>query len=119
MTARNAPLTERRAWKALAAHYEQVQGLHLRQLFATDPTRGERLSAEAVGLYLDYSKNRITDDTLRLLLQLAQECDLRAGIDIDALAAQLQEEGAKSFVNSWHDLMEVIASKSAALQKAS
>jgi len=81
MTARNAPLTERRAWKALAAHYEQVQGLHLRQLFATDPTRGERLSAEAVGLYLDYSKNRITDDTLRLLLQLAQECDLRAGID--------------------------------------
>jgi glucose-6-phosphate isomerase len=81
MTARNAPLTERRAWKALATHYEEVRELHLRQLFADDSGRGERLSAEAVGLYLDYSKNRITDDTLRLLLQLAEECDLRACID--------------------------------------
>jgi glucose-6-phosphate isomerase len=81
MSTRSAPLTERRAWKALAAHYEQVRELHLRQLFADDPTRGERLTAEAVGLYLDYSKNRITDDTLRLLLQLAQESGLRARID--------------------------------------
>ena len=81
MTARNALLTERRAWKALAAHYEEVRELHLRQLFADDPGRGERLTAEAVGLYLDYSKNRITDDTLRLLLQLAEECGLRACID--------------------------------------
>jgi len=81
MTARSAPLTERRAWKALATHYEKVRDLHLRQLFADDPTRGERLTAEAVGLYLDYSKNRITDETLRLLLQLAEECDLRGRID--------------------------------------
>ena len=81
MTARSALVTEGRAWKALAAHYEQVRDLHLRQLFAEEPTRGERLTAEAVGLYLDYSKNRITDDTLRLLLQLAEECDLRARID--------------------------------------
>jgi glucose-6-phosphate isomerase len=81
MTARRALVTEGRAWKALAAHYEQVRDLHLRQLFAEEPTRGERLTAEAVGLYLDYSKNRITDDTLRLLLQLAEECDLRARID--------------------------------------
>jgi glucose-6-phosphate isomerase len=81
MTVRSAPLTERRAWQALAAHYEQVRGLHLRQLFAEDPRRGERLTAEAVGLYLDYSKNRLTDETLRLLLQLAQECGLRGHID--------------------------------------
>jgi glucose-6-phosphate isomerase len=81
MSARSALLTERRAWKALAAHYEQVRELHLRQLFAADPTRGERLTAEAVGLYLDYSKNRITDDTLRLLLQLADESGLRGRID--------------------------------------
>jgi glucose-6-phosphate isomerase len=81
MTARSAPLTKRRAWQALAAHYEQVRTLHLRQLFAADPRRGERLTAEAVGLYLDYSKNRITDETLRLLLQLAEECGLRGRID--------------------------------------
>jgi glucose-6-phosphate isomerase len=81
MTARSAPLTERRTWKALAAHYEDVRERHLRQLFADDPGRGERLTAEAVGLYLDYSKNRITDDTLKLLLQLAEECDLRGRID--------------------------------------
>ena len=81
MTAGSAPLTERRAWKALVAHYEKVRELHLRQLFADDPTRGERLTAEAVGLYLDYSKNRITDETLGLLLQLAEESSLRARID--------------------------------------
>jgi len=69
------------AWKALADHHQQVRGLHLRQLFADDPTRGERMTLEAVGLYLDYSKNRITDDTLKLLLQLAQESGLRARID--------------------------------------
>jgi glucose-6-phosphate isomerase len=81
MTVHGAPLTERRAWKALAAHYEQVRKLHLRQLFADDPRRGERLTAEAVGLYLDYSKNRLTDETLRLLLQLAEACGLRTRID--------------------------------------
>ena len=61
------------AWKALAAHYQQIKDVHLRQLFAEDPGRGERLTAEGAGLYLDYSKNRITDETVRLLLQLAQE----------------------------------------------
>jgi glucose-6-phosphate isomerase len=73
--------TERPAWKALAAHFQQVRNLHLRQLFAEDPERGERLTAEAVGIYLDYSKNRITDETLTLLLQLAEQSGLRARID--------------------------------------
>jgi len=74
-------LTARPAWKALEAHYKQIRDLHLRALFAGDPKRGERLTAEAVGLYLDYSKNRITDETLTLLLRLAEECGLRARID--------------------------------------
>ncbi|MGO9517869.1 MAG: glucose-6-phosphate isomerase [Candidatus Korobacteraceae bacterium] len=69
------------AWKSLEAHYTKVQNLHLRQLFADDPKRGDRLNAEAVGLFLDYSKNRITDETLKLLLQLAEESGLRGRID--------------------------------------
>src|SRR5882724_6558344 len=81
MTAGSPLRTARPAWKDLAAHHRQVQKLHLRQLFADDPTRGERLTVEAVGLYLDYSKNRITDDTLTLLRQLAEESGLRARID--------------------------------------
>jgi len=81
MTTGMAPLTERPAWKALEAHYHQVRELHLRKLFGDDPGRGERMTAEAVGLYLDYSKNRITDQTLKLLLQLAEESGLRARID--------------------------------------
>jgi glucose-6-phosphate isomerase len=75
------PLTKRKAWKALQAHYKQVRELHLRNLFADDPKRGERMTIEAVGLYLDYSKNRITDETLKLLLQLAEESGLRGRID--------------------------------------
>src|SRR4051795_7400292 len=74
-------LTQRPAWKALEAHYQHTRQLHLRTLFADDPQRGERLTAEAVGLYLDYSKNRLTDETLRLLLQLAEESGLRERID--------------------------------------
>ncbi|MFI5330336.1 MAG: glucose-6-phosphate isomerase [Desulfobaccales bacterium] len=81
MTTGVAPLTECPAWKALEAHYHQVRGLHLRKLFGDDPGRGERMTAEAVGLYLDYSKNRLTDETLKLLLQLAEESGLRARID--------------------------------------
>jgi len=81
MTAGIASLTARPAWKALEAHYEKVRDLHLRTLFAHDPKRGERLTAEGAGLYLDYSKNRITDETLDLLLQLAEESGLRARID--------------------------------------
>src|SRR5437763_13958099 len=75
------PLTALPAWKALAEHYQQMRQRHLRRLFADDPRRGERLTAEAAGVYLDYSKNRITDETLRLLVQLAEECGLRARID--------------------------------------
>jgi glucose-6-phosphate isomerase len=67
------PLRERKAWQALERHYAEVSGAHLRDLFAADPGRGERLTAEAVGIYLDYSKNRITDETLGLLVELAAE----------------------------------------------
>jgi glucose-6-phosphate isomerase len=81
MTAGIAPLTSRQAWKALQSHHQKVLDLHLRELFASDPKRGERMTAEAVGLYLDYSKNRVTDETLTLLLQLAEESGLRARID--------------------------------------
>jgi glucose-6-phosphate isomerase len=81
MTAMIKPLTQRPAWKALAIHYKKARELHLRELFADDPKRGERLTAEAAGLFLDYSKNRITDETLNLLLQLAAECGLRQRID--------------------------------------
>jgi glucose-6-phosphate isomerase len=75
------PLTSRPAWKALQAHHDKVRELHLRELFADDAKRGERLAIEAAGLYLDYSKNRITDETLKLLVQLAEESGLRARID--------------------------------------
>jgi glucose-6-phosphate isomerase len=81
MTKAVAPLTERPAWKALEAHYQQARLLHLRELFANDPDRGERMTAEAAGLCLDYSKNRITNETLTLLRQLAEESGLRARID--------------------------------------
>ena len=77
----NSPLTARPAWKALTAHHERIRDVHLRRLFAEDPNRGERLTAEAAGIFLDYSKNRITDETLKLLLQLAGECGLRQRID--------------------------------------
>jgi glucose-6-phosphate isomerase len=75
------PLSQRPAWNALAAHYDSVARLHLRKLFADDPERGERMTAEGAGLYLDYSKNRITAETLKLLLQLADESGLRGRID--------------------------------------
>jgi glucose-6-phosphate isomerase len=81
MKATNSSLTSRPAWQALAAHHERVRDVHLRKLFAEDPDRGERLTAEAAGILLDYSKNRITDETLKLLLQLAGECGLRQRID--------------------------------------
>ena len=86
MAARVQPLTKppapkRTAWSALASHYKAVSKLHLRQLFADDPQRGEHMKVEAVGLYLDYSKNRVTDETLKLLVQLAEESGLRRRID--------------------------------------
>jgi glucose-6-phosphate isomerase len=75
------PLRDRPAWKALSAHRDRTEGQHLRQLFAEDPGRGERLTLEAAGIFLDYSKHRVTDETLRLLLQLAHESGLRERID--------------------------------------
>jgi glucose-6-phosphate isomerase len=86
MAANPQPLTKKRAtkqiaWKALASHYKTISTLHLRDLFADDPKRGTRLTAEALGLYLDYSKNRVTDETLKLLIQLADESRLRERID--------------------------------------
>ena len=70
-------LTEFPAWRALSRHYEKIRHLHLRSLFASDPQRSERLAAEAVGIYLDFSKNRITEETIGLLVTLAEECGLR------------------------------------------
>jgi len=81
MTAGTEPLTKCPAWKALETHNKAIRGLHLRQLFADDPKRGERLTAEAAGIYLDYSKNRITSETIKLLLDLAEAVALRAKID--------------------------------------
>ncbi|MBV8556281.1 MAG: glucose-6-phosphate isomerase [Planctomycetaceae bacterium] len=75
------PLRQRAAWKALEAHYQGIRDLHLRQLFRDDTGRGERLTVEACGLFLDYSKNRVTDETLKLLVQLAEESGLRDRID--------------------------------------
>ncbi len=76
------PLRERPAWKALEQHYAEIGGTHLRDLFAADPGRGERLTAEAAGLYLDYSKNRVTDETMRLLISLAHESSLEERRDM-------------------------------------
>jgi glucose-6-phosphate isomerase len=86
MAARVEPITgksavKRPAWRALEDHYKSIHKTHLRNLFADDPKRGERLTVEALGIYLDYSKNRVTDETLKLLLQLAKESGLQARID--------------------------------------
>ncbi|HTU20793.1 MAG TPA: glucose-6-phosphate isomerase [Gemmataceae bacterium] len=81
MATSKGPLTQRAAWKTLQSHYHDIRGQHLRQWFAEDPTRGERLTAQAVGIYLDYSKNRVTNETLRLLIELAEQSDLRERID--------------------------------------
>jgi glucose-6-phosphate isomerase len=81
MTQSITPLKQLPAWQALEAHAESLRGTHLRQLFADDPTRGERLNAEAAGIFLDYSKHRITDETLKLFSQLAEQTGLRAHID--------------------------------------
>ncbi len=82
-----APLVQRPAWRALQEHYEQLRDAHLRDLFAGDPLRGERLTLEAEGLYLDYSKNRVTDETMRLLVALAEESGLQ-----DRIAAMFAGE---------------------------
>src|SRR5579875_2240721 len=81
MSMTTTTLTQRPAWKALQEHYQQIRTAHLRDLFAQDPQRGQRFTCEAEGIYLDYSKNRITDETLRLLLNLAESSGLRERID--------------------------------------
>jgi glucose-6-phosphate isomerase len=81
LTINRSQLTKLAAWQALGTHYSKVRELHLRKLFADDPDRGVRMTAEAIGIYFDYSKHRITDETLRLLLQLAEESGLRSRID--------------------------------------
>jgi glucose-6-phosphate isomerase len=81
MTKSIKPLTQLPAWKALVAHHKKIKGLHLRKLFEDDAKRGERFTTEAAGLLLDYSKNRITEKTLKLMVQLAKESNLRGRID--------------------------------------
>src|SRR5215475_5186705 len=75
------PLTTTSAWTALSRHYQAVRQTHLRTLFKEDPARGERLTAEAAGIFLDYSKNRITDETIALLVALAEEAGLQSRIE--------------------------------------
>jgi glucose-6-phosphate isomerase len=81
MTTKSTSLSERPAWRALEAHFQKIHEMQLSQMFADDPARGERYTVETGGIFLDYSKNRITDETLKLLVQLAEECGLRAHID--------------------------------------
>src|SRR5579859_3830962 len=81
MSKNPTPLTQRSSWKALEEHYQNIRDLHLRTLFAGDPRRGERFALEAAGIYLDYSKNRVTEETIQLLLQLAESSRLRERID--------------------------------------
>ncbi len=81
MSSTTAALSSRPAWRALQAHHRAIAPVHLRQLFADDPKRGERLTAEGAGVFLDYSKNRLTDETLKLLVQLAADCALRERIE--------------------------------------
>ena len=81
MSSNLTPLVQRPSWQKLEEHYQNIQDQHMRTLFAEDPHRGERFALEAVGIYLDYSKNRVTDETLRLLLELAASAGLREHID--------------------------------------
>lgn len=80
-TSRTRSVGKPAVWQTLEDHYETMRGLHLRNLFADDPARGKRMTAEAAGVFLDYSKNRINDETLKLLVELAKQSELRARID--------------------------------------
>ena len=93
-------LTDRPSYQALQAHYQQIHKRHLRDLFAEDPGRGGRMHAEAAGLYLDYSKNRITDETLRLLVALAEECGLRERIDAMFRGAKINVTEKRSVLHT-------------------
>ena len=96
----NKPLTQRPAWKSLAEHCESIRGLHLRQLFAEDARRGERLCAEAAGIYLDYSKNRVTGETIKLLVNLAEDCGLRERIHAMFSGAQINVTEKRAVLHS-------------------
>jgi glucose-6-phosphate isomerase len=93
------PLRERPSWKALEQHHAEIGGRHLRELFAEDPGRGERLTAEAAGLYLDYSKNRVTDETLRLLIALAGESELEQRRDMMFAGAPINTSEGRSVLH--------------------
>jgi glucose-6-phosphate isomerase len=93
------PLRERPAYAALAEHQAKLDGVHLRELFAEDPGRGERLSAEAAGLYLDYSKNRVTDETLGLLVELAEQSDLEGRRDLMFSGARINVSENRSVLH--------------------
>jgi glucose-6-phosphate isomerase len=80
-TSRTQPTARHAAWQALEDHQRAMRGRHLRKMFADDPARGERMTAQAAGVFLDYSKNRIDDETLRLLIVLAEQSGLRGRID--------------------------------------
>ncbi|GAA1881324.1 glucose-6-phosphate isomerase [Asanoa iriomotensis] len=93
------PRSDLPSWQALATHHAEISGRHLRDLFADDPGRGERLTAEAAGLYLDYSKNRITDETVRLLLGLARECELEQRRDLMFSGARVNTSEHRSVLH--------------------
>jgi glucose-6-phosphate isomerase len=100
-TSVNPPrLTQLPAWRALSEHFDQIKNVHLRQLFADDPRRGERLACEAVGFYLDYSKQRVTDETLRLLVRLAAARGLRARIDAMYSGEQLNTSEGRAVLHT-------------------
>jgi hypothetical protein len=94
------PLRHHTAWKALSTHYEAIERLHLRDLFARDPGRGERLTAEGVGLFLDFSKHRITDRTIELLIELAEESGLRSRIDAMCRGNKITSQRTEQFCTS-------------------
>jgi glucose-6-phosphate isomerase len=99
MDCKIAPLTERPAWKSLEVHYSKIREIHLRKLFADDPARGERMAVEAAGIYFDYSKNRISDETLKLLVQLAEESGLKARIEAMFLGEKINVSENRSVLH--------------------
>ena len=96
------PLRARPAWQALESHHKEISAAHIRDLFAADPNRGERLTAEGAGLYLDYSKNRITAETISLLMQLAKESRLQERIELSPLHDRVGDLGIAARVLDGH-----------------
>ena len=99
MTAGTSRLTEQPAWKALEEHHRKIRRIHLRELFGRDPRRGERLTVEGAGIYLDYSKNRITDETVPLLVSLAEDCGLRRRIDAMFLGEKINSSEKRAVLH--------------------